>query len=106
MIQGQMHAVIRCLRRRAAHPAGAPTDAQLLERFVAQHDEGAFELLVWRHGGLVLGTCRRVLGHAQDAEDAFQATFLALARRAGAVSKGESLAGWLYQVACRAALRL
>src|SRR5919109_1526953 len=103
MIQGQMHAVIRCLRRRAAHPAGAPTDAQLLERFVAQHDEGAFELLVWRHGGLVLGTCRRVLGHAQDAEDAFQATFLALARKAGSVTRADALSPWLYAVAVRTA---
>jgi RNA polymerase sigma factor (sigma-70 family) len=87
----------------AAH--GVP-DAELLRRFAETRDEAAFELLVWRHGGMVLGTCRRVLGRSVDADDAFQATFLALARRAGSVRRGESLPGWLHRVALRSALRL
>jgi RNA polymerase sigma factor (sigma-70 family) len=86
-------------------PAGGVTDADLLERFVTNQDEAAFELLVWRHGPLVLGTCRRVLGNAHDAEDAFQATFFALARKAGSIGCRESVSGWLYKVAYRVALR-
>jgi RNA polymerase sigma factor (sigma-70 family) len=85
--------------------AGGVSDAALLERFVRQGDEAAFELLVWRHGPMVLGACRRVLRHEQDAEDAFQATFLTLARKAAAIGRGESLGGWLYTVAHRAAHR-
>jgi RNA polymerase sigma factor (sigma-70 family) len=86
-----------------AHCAGA-TDADLLERFVRHRDESAFELLVWRHGRMVHGVCRRVLGNAQDADDAFQATFLILARRAGSIGRRGSVAAWLYRVAYRAAL--
>jgi RNA polymerase sigma factor (sigma-70 family) len=77
----------------------------LLERFVYQHDEAAFELLVRRHEHMVLGVCRRVLGHVQDAEDAFQATFLTLACKAGSIRKRETLPSWLYKVAFRIALR-
>jgi RNA polymerase sigma factor (sigma-70 family) len=84
---------------------GVP-DAELLRRFAEARDEAAFELLVWRHGGMVLGTCRRVLGRSPDADDAFQAAFLALALRAGSVRCGSSLPGWLHRVALRAALRL
>lgn len=86
--------------------ASGVSDSELLRRFADARDEAAFELLVWRHGGMVLGTCRRVLGRSADADDAFQATFLALARKAGAVRRGESLPGWLHRVALRAALRL
>ena len=78
-------------------------DAQLLARFVEARDETAFTTLVWRHGPLVWRTCTRVLGDAPDAEDAFQATFLALARKAGRL-RGETLAGWLHRVARQAAL--
>jgi RNA polymerase sigma factor (sigma-70 family) len=85
---------------------GALTDAQLLERFVESRDASAFEVLVWRHGPLVLGTCRKLLGQEQDAEDAFQATFMVLARKAASIANGASLPGWLYQVACRIAYRL
>jgi RNA polymerase sigma factor (sigma-70 family) len=98
--------VIRYLRRVSA-PAGGPgeSDAHLLERFVTHRDESAFELVVWRHATMVLGVCRRVLGHAQDAEDAFQATFLVLARKAADVARYRSPGGWLYTVALRVALR-
>jgi cobalt-zinc-cadmium efflux system membrane fusion protein len=85
--------------------AGGLTDAQLLERFVGHGDEAAFEVLVWRHGALVLQVARRLLTHAEDAEDAFQATFLTLARKAGSVRRPAALGGWLYQVAYRVALR-
>src|SRR5262249_36438442 len=90
--------------RRLAADAGGGSDSQLLARFAAHHDEAAFELLLRRHPGLVFGVCRRVLRDVHDAEDAFQATFLALARRAGRIERREAVAGWLYQVAYRAAL--
>jgi RNA polymerase sigma factor (sigma-70 family) len=89
---------------RPDHPPGV-TDSELLDRFFARRDEAAFELLVWRHGPMVLGVCRRVLQDAHDAEDAFQATFLTLARKGGSIGRRESLAGWLYTVAQRIALR-
>jgi RNA polymerase sigma factor (sigma-70 family) len=82
---------------------GALPDSQLLGRYVANRDEAAFEVLVWRHGAMVYSLCRRLLRHEQDAEDAFQASFLALARKAASVRNGESLASWLYKVAFRIA---
>jgi DNA-directed RNA polymerase specialized sigma24 family protein len=78
------------------------TDRQLLERFAHQQNETAFAALVHRHGPLVQGVCRRVLGRAEDAEDAFQATFMVLARKA-ALGWRESVGRWLYQAAYRVA---
>jgi RNA polymerase sigma factor (sigma-70 family) len=91
--------------RRVAAPGGhaGTTDAELLERYANHRDEAAFELLVWRHGRMVLAVCRRVLRDEHAAEDAFQATFLALARRAAAISRRGAVAGWLFRVARRAA---
>ena len=97
--------LIHRLRRAAAAPAEGAPDASLLERFVAGRDEAAFELLLWRHGPMVLSVCRRMLRCDQDAEDAFQAAFLLLARKASGIRRGQAVAGWLYQTACRIALR-
>jgi RNA polymerase sigma factor (sigma-70 family) len=80
------------------------TDAHLLECFLTHRDEAAFAALVQRHGRMVLAVCKRVLRHQQDAEDAFQATFLVLLRKAGSLEKRERLGNWLYGVAYRTAL--
>jgi RNA polymerase sigma factor (sigma-70 family) len=106
MGDAQLQTLVRHLRR-MADPGGTGglSDAQLLERWVAQRDEAAFEVLVWRHGPMVLGLCRRLLPNPPDADDVFQATFLALVRRARSVRRRQALAGWLYRVALRAALR-
>src|SRR5262245_37261318 len=79
------------------------SDADLLERFRARHEEAAFTLFVQRHGAMVLRVCRRVLGNPHDAEDAFQATFLVLMRQAGSIRKLASLGSWLHGVALRVA---
>jgi cobalt-zinc-cadmium efflux system membrane fusion protein len=107
MATEQLGTFLRRLRGALASRAGeGVSDAQLLERFVRYHDEAAFEVLVWRHGGLVLNVCGRLLRHAQDTEDVFQATFLALTRKAGSIGNRDSLASWLYKVAYRVALRV
>jgi RNA polymerase sigma factor (sigma-70 family) len=91
--------------RRLAPPSQPASDARLLEQFVRCRDEDAFAALLARHGPMVLGACRRVLGDAHAAEDAAQATFLVLARRATAVRPPERLAAWLYGVARQVALK-
>src|SRR5262245_28743882 len=95
-----MHAAtINRMIRTAADRAGSPaTDRDLLRRF-ADGDQAAFEAVVRRHTGLVLGVCRRALGNDQDAEDACQATFLILARKAGAGRWQASVANWLFATA-------
>ncbi len=87
---------------RGAHDG---TDGQLLEDFVARRDEKAFAALVTRHGPMVLRVCRRVLHHEQDAEDAFQATFLVLARNTASIRKRDTLGSWLHGVAYRTAMK-
>src|SRR5262249_55897459 len=95
---------IRMLTQRAVLPhlhrllasstGGAATDCQLLEEFLARRDPAAFASLMRRHGGTVLGVCQRVLNHVHDAEDAFQATFLVLIRKARSIAKREAVGSW------------
>jgi RNA polymerase sigma factor (sigma-70 family) len=99
-----MKTVIRHLRRAALLQAAEDlTDSQLLEAFLSRREEAAFEVLLRRHGPMVLGVCRRILRNTHDAEDAFQATFMVLARKACSLRSRELLASWLYGVACRTA---
>jgi RNA polymerase sigma factor (sigma-70 family) len=95
------------LRRCAARgEQGASADGQLLEAFVRERDPLAFSALLERHGPMVLGVCRRILRHPHDAEDAFQATFLILARKAHAIRRRPSVGSWLHGVALRVARRI
>jgi RNA polymerase sigma factor (sigma-70 family) len=93
--------------RRMAEPAcvAALSDGELLERFRARRDEAAFAALLRRHGPAVLRVCRRILHHPQDAEDAFQATFLLLVHRAASIRKRQAVGSWLHGVARRVAVR-
>ena len=106
MAIGPMGEVIRHLRDPALLRDGAGlTDEQLLEGFLASRDEAALAALVVRHAPMVWGVCRRVLRNDHDAEDAFQAAFLVLVRRAASVASRELLANWLYGVAHRTAVK-
>jgi RNA polymerase sigma factor (sigma-70 family) len=106
MAKDQIGNGLRSIRRLFGGADGATTDAQLLDRFVGHGDEQAFTALVERHGPLVFSVCRRVLSDAHLAEDAFQATFLVLARKAAGVHRPNALANWLYGVAYKTAARL
>src|SRR5262249_49950952 len=102
MASATLGTVLRHIRTLAGTPAtGEPADSELLGRFVRGHDEAAFAALMHRHGPMVLGVCRRGLGRGPDVEDAFQATFLVLVGKAGAIRKRASLGSWLHRVALR-----
>src|SRR3984957_4446675 len=106
MNEKQLRTVVGNLRRVIGSDTVDRVSAgPLLERFLPRRDEIAFEMLVWRHGSMVLNVCRRVLRDAHEAEDAFQATFLVFSRKLGSIGKGESVGSWLYKVAYRVALR-
>jgi RNA polymerase sigma-70 factor (ECF subfamily) len=106
MATGRENGVICYLRRAALlQSAGDMTDGQLLERFLSAREEAAFEILVRRHGPMVLGVCRRVLSNAHDADDAFQAAFLVLIRKGPSLLSRQTLGNWLYGVAYHTALK-
>jgi RNA polymerase sigma factor (sigma-70 family) len=104
----QLRSVIRQLRHIVCSQKGACalTDSQLIEAFIHHRDEAAVEILIWRHGAMVLNLCRRILRDEHQAEDAFQAAFLVFIRKAGSISKRQSIGTWLYKVACRVAYQL
>src|SRR5262245_17965825 len=105
MARRRAEGVLHGLGRLAEEQAAQLSDGQLLSRFATDRDEGAFAVLVHRHGPLVFHVCRNNLHSPHDAEDAFQATFLLLARRAGAIRDGEVLASWLARVAYRVSMK-
>jgi RNA polymerase sigma factor (sigma-70 family) len=98
--------LLRHLRHVVTPPSDPRDDRELLADFAARRDHAAFAVLVRRHGALVLNVCRRVLHHEQDAEDAFQATFLVLAAKAGSVPANTAVAGYLHGIAYRLALKM
>ncbi len=100
------YSLLRHANRLGPAGAGRNTDATLLYRFAERRDEAAFAELVARHGPMVWGVCRRILTRVPDAEDAFQATFLVLVRKAGSIGSPELLGPWLHGVAQRVAVRL
>src|SRR5437879_3483863 len=105
MAHGPLADVLLYLRRFASRDAATESDRALLERFIGQHDPAAFETLLARHGPMVWGVCRALLYDLHTAEDAFQATFLILVRKAGSIGRRDLLANWLYGVAQRVARR-
>src|SRR6476469_162130 len=105
MATSELQHVLQTLHRAARPPEEAElTDGQLLERYVRTRQEAAFAALVQRHGPMVWGVCRRVLRSHHDAEDAFQATFLVLVRKAASIVPRQMVANWLYGVAHQTAL--
>jgi RNA polymerase sigma factor (sigma-70 family) len=107
MANRPLNTVLHHLRKVTGLRAGADlADGELLERFVSRREEAAFEALLQRHGPMVQAVCQRILGQVQDVEDAFQATFLVLVRKAASVDKRESVGSWLHGVALRTSLRV
>jgi RNA polymerase sigma factor (sigma-70 family) len=103
---GQASSLLDHLRRVVLPREGGDlTDGQLLERFLSRHDDSAFEAMVRRHGPMIFGVCRRMLRHVEDAEDAFQATFLVLVRKAASLQSRATVGNWLYGVAYHTALK-
>src|SRR5713101_7654266 len=100
-----LQTLVRHLHKLVHPPEGGPADGELLERFVKRKDSVAFAALVERHGPMVRGVCRRLLAQESDVDDAFQATFLVLLRKADTIRKTPSLGSWLYGVAFRIAHR-
>src|SRR6266700_907157 len=98
--------VLQRFLRQLCDEAVPPEDAVLLNRFVAANDREAFELLIARHGPMVLGTARRLVANTHDAEDVFQAVFLSLARLAKSIRQGHALPAWLHKTTCRVAAKL
>jgi RNA polymerase sigma factor (sigma-70 family) len=106
MASGQLGPVLEHIRQLlTSRSVEGLSDGQLLHHFIAHRDETAFAALLQRHGPMVLGVCRRVLRQAHDVDDAFQATFLVLIRKASSISRHEMLGSWLYGVAYRVAVR-
>jgi RNA polymerase sigma factor (sigma-70 family) len=107
MPKGRLDDVLRHVRGLvAARQTRELADRELLERFIQDRDEAAFAAIVERHGGLVAGVCRQILSDQHFVEDASQATFLVLARKAASIRKHESLGSWLHGVACRVSRKL
>src|SRR5262245_58132667 len=97
LVRNTLNHVVHCLRDRATLENDAQlTDGELLERYLKHRDEAAFEALVRRHGPMVLAVCRRVVNNSQDAEDAFQATFLVFVRKAASIRPRHMVGNWLY----------
>src|SRR6266513_2860409 len=97
--------VLQRYLRRLCDEAVPSEDAVLLKRFTQADDREAFELLIARHGPMVLGTARRLVDNTHDAEDVFQAVFLSLARQAKTIRQGRTLPAWLHKTTCRIAAK-
>src|SRR5467141_970469 len=98
--------VLQRYLRRLCDEAVPPEDAVLLNRFVTANDREAFELLIARHGPLVLGTARRLVDNTHDAADVFQAVFLSSARLAKTIRQGHTVPAWLHKTTCRIAAKV
>src|SRR5262245_11155550 len=105
MARTHVASLLRLLYRLEPGRAAVLPDVDLLQRYLKQRDEAAFAALVQRHGPMVLDVCQSVLRHSHDAEDAFQATFLVLAEKAGSIRHRDGLGSWLHGVARRVALK-